>query len=179
MLYRSASVDVLLKFRYEEHDFANALRLRIAGALRGPLERSLATVVLLVGCVVAYQLVARGAMRTFVAIMAVLVVLVLAAAVGAFVVLPRLVLQRRAELQGPMTVDVSDEGITVTAGEQYETIPWTEFVRVETDKRLWALYHGGDVLLVPRRVFRSGKQAKAFSDLVERFVRDDARGPQA
>jgi len=154
--------DVFVKFRYEERDIANALRLRMMAVLRRRLEITLVVVVAIIGCMVSFRLapwlllIVAGFVTTLV--------------LGVLVVMPKVILRRSVRLRGPMSVDASDEGITITAAERFGTIRWSDCVRVEVDKRVCALYHGSEVLLVPRRAFRSAKREKAFLDLVARFV---------
>jgi YcxB-like protein len=83
---------------------------------------------------------------------------------------PKIVLRRRARFRGPMTIDASEEGVTLTVGASARTIAWTEFVNVEADKRMCVLHHGSELVLVPRRAFRNAERERAFLDLVERFV---------
>lgn len=154
--------DVLIKFRYEERDIANALRLRMTSSLRHRPEALLAMVVCVAGSVVSYVL-APGLVRVIVvgtiAAIALLVVSVL-------VVLPRMMFRRRASLRVPMTVDASDEGLTVVTGARAVTIPWGDCGRVESDRRICVIHHGEEVVLVPRRAFRNAEREKAFFDLL-------------
>lgn len=159
--------DVFLKFRYVEGDVVNALRLQLkARGVRG--LRVAAAFVCLLAAVVGWPLARRGAWTTLGFFAVGLVTVLSMFAAGVFVVLPRMFFRSRADLRGPMGVDVSDEGIGVTAGVNATSIPWSDVARVDADARILAIHHATRVLLIPRRVFRSEQQHRSFFDLFER-----------
>ncbi len=154
--------DVLIKFRYEERDIANALRLQMTSALRRRPEVLLALFVCIAGCVTSYVL-APGFVRVIVVGVTGAIVLLVA---SVLVILPRVTFRREATLRLPMTVDASDEGLTVVKGAHAVTIAWRDCARVESDRRICVIRHGDEVVLVPRRAFRDAGREKAFFALL-------------
>jgi hypothetical protein len=164
--------DVLVKFRYRERDLADALRLRM------PLLRSRVECVALAGLCVVAALLAGAVAPPGPALSLVRLVLGVcgvgfALAAGALFVVPKLILRRSENLRGPISVDASDEGVTYTRGDASGTIRWDD-ARVELDRRICALYHGEDVLLVPLRAFRSAQRRRVFLDLVAKLAPREA-----
>ena len=154
--------DVIVKFRYEESDIAGAMRSRLPLAL---------VACALVG--VAATIYAPGtATRAIVGAVAGVLVLTV---VAALVLLPRLAFRRRPELRAPMTLDASDEGLTIVAGTSAQTIPWADCARVEIGRRVIVIRHGEEALLVPRRAFRSPERERAFLDFLSQASRDMRR----
>lgn len=156
--------DVFVKFRYEERDVESALRSQLFATYRKRLDIALAPLVVIVLCVMSYR-IATGVARALIAAFAALVVMLVVAAI---VLVPKIMFRRRPSLRAPMTVDASDEGITVTTGAIARTIAWSDVGRVETGGRVVMLHHGEEVLLVPRRAFRNAERERAFLDLLKR-----------
>ena len=159
--------DVFLKFRYNERDIADALRLRLRGRRRR--IEILLVGMLLLSLTLASELVRAGSWRAVVWLLISGLGIVLVFVIVSRVVVPKM-LFRRSDLRSQMGVDASEEGITVTAGDRATTIRWAELARVESDERVCALHHGTRVLLIPRRIFRSPKQERSFLELLERFA---------
>ena len=149
--------DVLVKFRYRERDIADALRLRMTSTLRKRPETVLALVAFVAGCVVSY-VIAPGLVRIIAVGLVAAIVLVVA---SVLFIVPRVVFRRREGFHVPVTLDASDEGLTVVRGVHAETIAWAD-ARVETNARIHVIQHGDEVLLVPRRAFRNAQREKAF-----------------
>ena len=157
-------VDVFLKFRYEERDLLDVVRLRTRA-----IERAALAIGLIAILMAAYQVVSRGAVRTLVWAVAVPAVVLASLLVGTLAIVPRVLLRRR-DMRAQRSLDASDEGVTITIGERHETIRWPDVSRVDRGARVYALYWADQMLLVPRRAFRGPDREKAFSDLLERFV---------
>jgi hypothetical protein len=163
--HRSPMADVFLKFRYEERDVRNALRLRLRGSARRRLALLVAGIAVLLSIltyVLAHGDATRAALSGAVALLGLFAALALTARL-----VPGVVFRRRPDLHRPMGVDASDEGLTITSGDRASTVRWSEVARVEHDARICALHHGTKILLVPRRVFRSARQERAFFDLLD------------
>ena len=180
---RPVSDDVFLKFQYDERDIVNAMRLRLSGRLR--LE------MLLVGLAGVGVALARafGHGWTWPASIAALCVALLYAVIRAVMLAPPGMVgetfEARRERPGTpegfrdttMSIDASDDGITVTLGPRQANIRWSRCVRLDSDARCYILYHGRrGFLVVPRRSFRTEKRDAAFRELVGRFV---GAGPAA
>jgi YcxB-like protein len=164
--------DVFLKFRYEERDVRSALRLRLRGSGRRRLELLLAGIAALT-LILSYELAGsteRAILSAVIALLALVVAIVVAARA-----LPGMVFRRRPDLHRPMGVDASEEGLTITSGDRASTVRWAEVARVEYDDRICALHYGTKILLVPRRIFRSPRQERAFFDLIERHASREKR----
>ncbi len=157
-------MDVFLKFRYEERDLLDAVRLRTRGVERAAIAIGLISIF-----AAAWQLLSRGAVRTLVWAVAVPALVLVSLVVGTLAIVPKVLLRRRG-MSALRSVDASDEGVTITIGERHETIRWRDVSRVDRAARIYALYWADQVLLVPRRAFRGADREKAFSDLLERFV---------
>jgi len=162
--------DVLVKFRYEERDVATALRSMMLAALRKRPDVWLAAIVLVIGLAVAAQLTSGG-VRVIIAACAALVV---AMFVAALVLVPKMMF-RRGALRDPMTIDASDEGLTIIEGTSARSLKWDECARIERGARVIVIHHGQDATIVPRRAFRSTSRERAFLELVERHASRDMR----
>ena len=162
---------MLIKFRYEERDIANALRLQMTRSLRRRPEVLIALFVCVGACVVSYA-VAPGFARVVVVAVAAAVVLI---ASSVLFVVPRMMFRRSERFRVPITVDASDEGLTVVMGVHAETIAWRDCERVDGDRRIFVIHHGNDVVLVPRRAFRNADREKAFFDLLGQASREKRR----
>ncbi len=168
------SDDVFLKFQYEERDLADAVRLRLASVFRGRLDLPLAAVVCAVGLVLIHEFAPAWMWRLAAWLMGIAAGAIVAILAWALRVVPGATFRKNAELAQPRSVDASEEGITITVGEKFATIKWRNCTRFESDRRLYALYHGEKgVLLVPRRVFRSEAQDRSFQQLLARLVPED------
>jgi len=165
--------DVFVKFRYDERDVAAALRMRVVATLRRRSDLALAPFVCVAACVAGYVYAPAGPARFAVMAISALVFVILVASI---VVLPRAMFRRRLGLHVPMSVDASDEGITVIAGPVARTIAWSDCARVEKGARVCVIHHGaGEAFLLPRRAFRDASREAAFFDLVARHARRDSR----
>ncbi len=159
--------DVFIKFRYEERDIANAFRARMIATFRKRLEVTLAAVVCIAGGILSFRYAPILVVSLAVAIVALVI--------ATLVVVPKLAFRRRASFRVPMTIDASDDGITVIAGASARTIAWADCARVDVDRRMCVVHHGDEILLVPRRAFRNAGREKAFLDLVDRYASRDKR----
>jgi hypothetical protein len=66
-----------------------------------------------------------------------------------------------------MSVDASEDGMTVTVGRRSASLKWSDVGRLTSDTRCHLLRVGASgYLLVPRRAFRTEKKDAAFCDLV-------------
>ena len=157
-------MDVFLKFRYEERDILDAVRLRTRGVERAALAIGAVAIFAAI-----YQLASRGAVRTFVWAVVVPALVLASLLAGTLAIVPKVLLRRRG-MRAPRSLDASDEGVTITIGERHETIRWDDVSRVDRGARIYALYWGDEVMLVPRRAFRGRDREEAFSKLLERFV---------
>jgi YcxB-like protein len=148
--------------------------MRAMSLLRRRRDAQLAAVVCGLACVATWLGATSGALRAIAGVAILLGVVIIAVVLVALVVAPRAILRKRESLRAPIGVDASDEGITVTTGDRSRTIPWSSCQRVESNRRIIAVFHGGDageqVLLVPHRAFRDTRRAKAFVAMLEGHV---------
>jgi hypothetical protein len=164
------SEELLLKFRYEEKDFVDVARLRVATAFRGRLDLAAAGAICALGLVVGYLYAPRWVWQLAALGLGLAAALVATMLYMAVFVAPRILFQRQAG-QLDMSIELSDEGISVVAGKQRGKIKWASCTGLEANARAYLLRHGDKaMLMLPRRVFRSERQEDAFRKLVDRFV---------
>jgi hypothetical protein len=177
------SDDVFLKFEYDERDIVNAMRVRLSGRLRlGMILVGLGAV----GLGVAHAL---GPAWSWPASIAVLSTAVLYTLVDALRIAPPKMFGGAFEAQreapgapegfrdATMSVDASEDGVTVTLGSRLANIRWADCVRLESSARTYVLLHGRKgFVVVPRRAFRTEKRDAAFRELVERHLGGRAGG---
>lgn len=170
-LERAVSDDVFLKFDYEERDLADAMRLRMTSGFRGRFDLLLGVVVCVIGAAVARAFAPDWVWRLIAVLLGLAVVVIAALVFAALRVAPRVMFRRSSS--SSMSIDASEEGITITVGQRYATIKWRDCVRMESDARTHIVYHGAKgFLVIPRRAFRNEKQDEAFRSLALRFVHD-------
>ncbi len=149
--------------------------MRMLASLRKRPEIVLATIVCAVAGGVSYAFAQHGGRVVIVSLAS----LVVALALLTFVVLPGVAFRRRPSLRAPMTVDASDEGITVTTGGSSQTIAWAD-AKIETSGRICMIHHGDELVIVPLRAFRNAEREKAFFELVAtRAGRADGSTPES
>jgi len=155
--------DVLVKLRYEERDIARMVRSRALVALRARPQLPLALgVCLVVACLTTIYAPSTLA-RVVVGAVAVVIVIL---GVALLVVLPRIAFRRRLDLRAGLTIDASDEGLTVVTGQTAKTMAWSDCGRIEVSRRLIVIHHGEDAVVVPRRAFRDAERERAFLALL-------------
>ena len=155
--------DVLVKFRYDERDVARMVRSRALVALRARPQLPLALGACLVVATLTTIYAPSTLARVVVGVVAAVIVIVVAATI---VLLPRIAFRRRLDLRAPLTIDASDEGLTVVTGQTAKTMAWADCSRVEIGRRLIVIHHGEDAVLVPRRAFRDAEREQAFLALL-------------
>jgi hypothetical protein len=174
------SNDVFVKFEYDARDIVNAMRLRLASELRGHVVLVLCAIACAAGAVV-FCVLGPSWGRYLAAW--VLVLVGVQAAFTAVRIVPHSMFRKSAEdqrltseLRGDfwnrnMSVDASEDGITVTVGRRSATLKWRDCARFESDARSHLIFHGASgFLAVPRRAFRNEKKDATFRELASRLV---------
>lgn len=175
------SQDVFVKFEYGARDILDAIRLRISSSPRGRAGLGACLVAALLAAVLFYE-VGPGLIRHLVAWLAVLGFV--HAAFTGLRQLPHAMFCKSSEdarwtqqvrsdfWNRKMSVDASEDGLTVTIGQRSATVRWGDCRRFASHARAYLIGHGEKgFLVVPRRVFRNEKKDAAFRDLATRLVR--------
>ena len=162
-----ASSAVSLCFRYSESDFVRAMRAHYALRLRLWLDIS---AILVTGIAGFYFWRSPDLHWPSVAAMSVSVVFLLIL-FAAFVIIPPMAFRREPKLREEYSLTFSQEGIHFITAHIDSQLQWSIYSRALIDAHSYVLYHGtGSFTVIPKRVFQSADQQRAFEQLLVQHV---------
>ena len=165
------SEELLLRLRYEENDFVDVARLRLARALSGRTDLKVAAIACVIAIGLAYFIAPWWAFRLAVWMVAIALAITTALVAAGLYYVPRLMFRRSMANRPELHVELSEEGITLTAGGKRALVAWARCASIEEDARTHILHYGDKgILVVPHRAFQSERQAQTFRSLIDRFV---------
>jgi hypothetical protein len=157
------SSSINLSFRYAESDYVRALRAHYWSRLR--LRLDLVVVVALAGIGI-YLWPSFWGVASLV--IAALFLLLLAAA---FLVIPPLAFRREPKFRDEYSLTFSPDGIQFRTAHLDSTLQWTMYSRVLIDDHSYVLYYGSNQFtVIPKRVFASVSEQRAFEELLAQRV---------
>lgn len=166
------SQPIELVFRYSEEDFLRAMRAHYASRLRWRRDIAVATVVAIVGAYLWRSPTAHWLGIACVAASTSLMLILFAA----FIVIPRIVFRSDPKYRDEYSLVFSDEGIHFRTTHIDSELKWGIYAHGLVDLHSYILYYGTrSFTIVPRRVFRTAEQERAFDQLLVQNVPKIAR----
>ena len=158
---------VNLSFRYEELDYVRALRAHYASRLHLRLDVGAAVAV---GGYGLYLWSASPQRWLGVACVVIAVVFILMLVLGLTVV-PRLMFRREAKFRDEYSLSFSAAGIHFRTTHIDSRLGWGMYSRALIDGHSYVLYYGSrQFSVIPKRVFQSAEQQRAFEQLLTHHV---------
>ena len=165
------SEELLLRLRYEEGDFVDVARLRLVRALSGRMDLKVAVLACAIGLALAYFIAPWWAFRLAAWTVAIGIATTAALVVAGLFYVPKLMFRRSMASSPELQVELSEEGMALTADGKRGFVPWARCARIEEDARTHILHYGDKgILVVPHRAFQNERQAQTFRTLIDRFV---------
>ena len=158
---------VNLLFRYEEVDYARALRAHYASRLRLRLDIVVAAVLAVVG---AYLWRSPGLhwLGVGCVLVAALFVLML---VVAFTVIPRIAFRREPKFRDDYALTFSPDGIHFRTVHIDSQLQWSMYSRALVDAHSYVLYYGSrQFTVIPKRVFKNADDQEAFEKMLAQHI---------
>jgi hypothetical protein len=156
-----------LSFRYARNDIERAMRLHYASRMRPRLD-----IVMAVGLALAGAYLLRSPDSHWFGVFALCAsaafVLMLLAA---FVILPPLAFRLEPKYRDDYSLIFSPEGIHFRTVHIDSQLQWSLYSRALVDAYSYLLYSGSRTFsVIPKRVFESSEQERAFEELLARHV---------
>lgn len=163
-----------LSFRYTERDYVRALKAHYASQLRLRLDIFITVILAGFG---AYALRSPNLHWLGLACVVVAVAFGLLL-VAAFTVIPPLIFRREDKFRDEYSLTFSAEGIHFRTAHIDSRLQWSMYSRALIDANSYVLYYGTrQFTIVPKRVFESTEQQRAFEELLaQRVSRIVSRG---
>jgi len=90
---------------------------------------------------------------------------------AAFVIIPPMAFRREPKLREEYSLTFSQEGIHFITAHIDSQLQWSIYSRALIDAHSYVLYHGtGSFTVIPKRVFQSADQQRAFEQLLVQHV---------
>jgi hypothetical protein len=161
------SEPINLSFRYSKSDIVRAMRSHYASRMRPRLDVAMAVGLAVVGAYLWRSPSSHWSGIFFVCASAVLVLFLLAA----FVIIPPLAFRMEPKYRDDYSLEFSMEGIHFRTVHIDSKLQWSLYSRVLVDSYSYVLYHGTRTFsIIPKRVFQSPEQQKAFEQLLAQHV---------
>jgi hypothetical protein len=158
---------ISLSFRYSTDDVARATRSHYAARMRPRLDIVIAVLLAAAGAYLLRSPSSHSFGVFAVGASGAILVLLLAA----FVIVPTLAFRLEPKYRDEYSLVFSQEGIHFRTVHIDSQLRWSLYSRVLVDAHSYLLYHGSRTFtVVPKRVFQSTEQRKAFEDLLGRRV---------
>jgi len=158
---------VNLSFRYAKSDIVRAMRLHYASRMRPRLDIVVAVGLALAG---AYLLRSQDSHWSGVFAMCASAALILML-LAAFVILPPLAFRLEPKYRDDYSLIFSPEGIHFRTVHIDSQLQWSLYSRALVDAYSYILYSGSRTFsVIPRRVFESSEQERAFEELLAQHV---------
>lgn len=158
---------ISLSFRYSESDIARAVRSDYASRMRPRLDIVMAIGLAAAGAYLWRSPGSHSSGVFAIGASAAIVLLLLAA----FVVAPSLVFRLNPKYREDYSLTFSAEGIHFRTVHIDSQLQWSLYSRARIDAHSYILYHGTRTFTVlPKRVFESSEQERAFEELLARHV---------
>jgi hypothetical protein len=156
-----------LSFRYARNDIERAMRLHYASRMRPRLD-----IVMAVGLALAGAYLLRSPDSHWFGVFALCAsaafVLMLLAA---FVILPPMAFRLEPKYRDEYSLIFSQDGIQFRTVHINSQLQWSTYSRALIDADSYILYYGSrSFTVVPKRVFQSREQQKAFEELLDHHV---------
>jgi hypothetical protein len=158
---------VTLSFGYLESDFVRAMRAHYASRLRLRLDIAVVVVTAAVGVYLwhspdshVYGMVAFSISVVFTLML-----------VAAFTVIPSVLFRRDPKYRDDYSLTFSPDGIHFRTAHIDSQLQWSIYSRALVDAHSFILSWGSSYFtVIPKRVFQSGEQQKAFENLLAQHV---------
>jgi hypothetical protein len=163
----SMNSPVHLSFRYEQSDFARAMRAHFANEFRLTLD---ITIMIAMAAPGAYFFQLQGWRWLGIVCTCVSAVFGLILVV-AFAIIPQLVFRRDPKFLQDYSLTFSPEGIHFHTAHIDSRLQWSMYSRALVDAHSYVLYYGArSFTIIPKRVFQSAGEQETFEQLLAENV---------
>jgi hypothetical protein len=158
---------VNLSFRYSQQDYARAMRAHYASGLRWKIGIFLIVVVGAAGAYLWRSPDFHSSGAWFVAISAILALILIAA----FVIIPIVLFRVEPKFRDGYSLTFSREGIHFRTIHIDSQLQWGMYSRALIDAHSYVLYYGSRrFTVIPKRVFQSAEQQREFEQMLIEHV---------